>query len=223
MVYLKIIVVIFGIIKKIRHIKGNAPVVIDDCYLDVEIANHFASTYEKLLSSVPSSTSDLNWVDDIINTLLQDKAHAIQFTVTYSDIVMAVSKLKTGKSASCTGLTSDYFINACDELFVHLGLLINTMFSHGIVIDDLLLSTIVPIPKSKLASNSSANFRGITLSSIIGKIVDLVCLCRLSDHLVTSDLQFGFKKAHSTNMCTMLLKETVAYYTSNSNSVFCFF
>jgi len=67
----------------------------------------------------------------------------------------------------------------------------------------------------------SSNYRGITLSSIIGKIINLVLLDRLSTELVTSELQFGFKKGCSTNMWTMVLKETVAYYTSNQSPVFC--
>jgi hypothetical protein len=59
----------------------------------------------------------------------------------------------------------------------------------------------------------SGNYRSIAISSVVGKIVDRILLSRLSDHLVTSDCQFGFKSGHSTNMCTFLLKETVAYYT----------
>lgn len=43
----------------------------------------------------------------------------------------------------------------------------------------------------------------------------------MSDYLITSELQFGFKPRHSTNMCTLLLKETVSYYTRNHSSVYC--
>ena len=40
---------------------------------------------------------------------------------------------------------------------------------------------------------------------------------------MSSELQFGFKANRSTNMCTMILKETMAYYSSNNSSVFCSF
>jgi len=43
------------------------------------------------------------------------------------------------------------------------------------------------------------------------------------DKLDTSDLQFGFKQQSSTNMCTMVLKETISYYSSHHSSVFCTF
>jgi len=36
---------------------------------------------------------------------------------------------------------------------------------------------------------------------------------------ITSDLQFGFKAKRSTNMCTMVLKEAIDYYTSNGSCV----
>ena len=39
--------------------------------------------------------------------------------------------------------------------------------------------------------------------------------------LWSSDLQFGFKAKRSTNMCTMVLKEAIAYYVNNGSSVFC--
>ena len=79
----------------------------------------------------------------------------------------------------------------------------------------------LPIPKGSQSGCNSNNYRGIALSSILGKVIDLILLERLSSKLDTSHLQFGFKRGHSTNMCTMVLKETVAYYTSNESSVHC--
>jgi hypothetical protein len=56
---------------------------------------------------------------------------------------------------------------------------------------------------------------------LFGKILDLIVLNRYSDCLITSDLQFGFKAKCSTNMCSLVLKECIAYYTSNNSSVYC--
>jgi len=61
------------------------------------------------------------------------------------------------------------------------------------------------------------------LSSVFGKIFDNVVLCKYYDKLCTSDLQFGFKANCSTNMCTMILKETISYYVHNKSPVFCTF
>ena len=60
-----------------------------------------------------------------------------------------------------------------------------------------------------------------TDSSVLGKVFDLVVLDKYSDQLVASDLQFGFKARRSTNMCSMVLKETIAYYVNNRSTVYC--
>ena len=52
---------------------------------------------------------------------------------------------------------------------------------------------------------------------------DLIILNRYSDDLTSCDLQFGFKENRSTDMRTMLLKESVSYYVNNGSSVFCTF
>ena len=46
-------------------------------------------------------------------------------------------------------------------------------------------------------------------------------LSRYESFLTTSNLQFGFKRGHSTSMCTMVLKEAIDYYRANGNDVYC--
>ena len=53
----------------------------------------------------------------------------------------------------------------------------------------------------------SDNYRGITLSFIFRKVLDLIVLMRYSDKLESSSLQFGFKVKHSTAMCTIIVKK----------------
>ena len=53
------------------------------------------------------------------------------------------------------------------------------MIVHGIVFDDLLVSFVIPIPKSK--NIDSANYRGIALSSIFRKLFDRIVLRRYTD------------------------------------------
>ena len=45
-------------------------------------------------------------------------------------------------------------------------------------------------------------------------MIDNIILNRYHQFLVSSDLQFGFKRGHSTQMCTMVLKETISYYVN---------
>ena len=80
------------------------------------------------------------------------------------------------------------------------------MLIHGSSPDELLTATIVPIPKDKKKSLcQSSNYHGIALSSIVGKVLDLIVLDNNKEILQSSELQFGFKPKHSTSQCTMVL------------------
>ena len=80
----------------------------------------------------------------------------------------------------------------------------------------------MPIPKGKnLNYSDSTNYRGIALSSILGKIFDAYILTRYDNLLSSSNLQFGFKAGYSTSMCSMILKETLEHYRRNGSTVYC--
>jgi hypothetical protein len=206
-------------VKKIRRHDKTVPTVVDNCNSPERISNVFAESYAKLYSSVPSKDDELGQVNDQIQGKL--KSCKDRFTITRDDVIIAVQHMKSGKREGDSLFSSDCIINAPDTLHVHLSMLISALFNHGFVMDELTVSTIVPILKQRLDACNSSNYRSIALCPIIGKLIDLVLLHKLADKLVTSDLQFGFKKGHSTTMCTQLLKETVAYYTSNNSSVYC--
>ena len=97
---------------------------------------------------------------------------------------------------------------------------VSAIVVHGSVPNDFLSSTAVPIPKGRNVNlTDSTNYRGISLSSVLGKLFDLIVLCRYSDFLEPCELQFGFKPKRSTAMCSMILKEAISYYSRNNNSV----
>ena len=45
--------------------------------------------------------------------------------------MFAVCKLKPGKGDGDIGLSSDYFLHACNELHVHISLLFSSLLVHG--------------------------------------------------------------------------------------------
>ena len=141
--------------------------------------------------------------------------------ITAPDVRAAARKLKSGKADSDPNLSSDHFIRACDELHVHLALILNAMFSSFSAPDSMLASVLVPIPKNRKKSLcDSSNYRSIAISSIVGKVLDSVVMSKHRAALQTSDLQYGFKPSHSTVQCTFVLNEVVDYYTSRQTPVF---
>ena len=113
-----------------------------------------------------------------------------------------------------------HIIHAGPDLSQYIAFLFTCMATHGSVPNEFGVSTILPIPKSHNSNSiDSTNFRGTTLSSVHCELLDNIILDKFPDKLCTSDHQFGNKPKSSTNMCTMVLKETLPYYSSNQSSV----
>ena len=78
-----------------------------------------------------------------------------------------------------------------------------------------------PILKSANIDKSvTSSYRPITLSSLFGKIVDILILDRYHLAFSSCDMQFGFKQANSTAHCTHVVKEVIKYYMNNESEVF---
>jgi hypothetical protein len=164
----------------------------------------------------------LRSVKNDIDVLLSNAYCVPECVVSPSEVLSAIGKLNLGKNDGNTGLSSDHFKNGCEELSVYISFLFSALLIHGAAPEEFISSTVIPIPKGKgLNPTDSANYRGIALSSIFGKVFDLFILNRFCDELCTSPLQFGFKAKSSTSMCTMVLKEVIAYYTAHGGSLYC--
>ena len=207
-------------VHKIKCSAKSVSNIVDGMTDNVDIANMFADKFDKLYTSVPYNEEDMHHiVEHIDNEINGFSADCI---ISFQDVVDAISTLKPNKNDGHFGLSTDHLINACDELYIHVSMCFSAMIVYGIVSEDLLVSCVVPIPKGKnVNSTNSENYRGIALSSILGKCLDRIILNRYADKLMTSPYQFGFKRHHSTTMCTMVLKETIHYYTTNKGRVFC--
>ena len=193
-------------VKRICAHKTCQSNMVDKQFTPDSIADYFAHKYEDLYSSVSYSVDDIKKISDELNTRIARSGFNDECAFSYSDVMKAINRLHSGKGDGYRGLMSDHIKLACDELSAHIAMLFTSMSVHGFVPEDFQISTIIPIPKGKNANlTDSDNYRGITVSSVLEKVFDLVVLDKYSDRLVTSDLQFGFKARRSTNMCTMVL------------------
>ena len=211
-------------IKRIRCNKTGTNGSIDGLNDANSIARLFACKYKKLYTSVPYNNDELQDIIKDLNASLCDPSCTSDHLFSINDIKQAVSKLKPHKNEGCSELTSDHLINANDDFLCHVAFLFSAIVVHGSVPDGFLSCTIRPVPKGHNTNKSdSTNFRGIALSSLYGKILDNIIIVRYCDKLMSSELQFGFKAKHSTNMCSMVLKEAVSYYRQHQTPVFCTF
>jgi len=215
---------------EMRRISGkrcNMPNVDDDAQCDDKISRLFADNYNNLYNSV---SYDVNDMQDLINELecsIENDCGNNACTCTSShvitcdDVTDAVLRLKPHKADGVEDASSDILINGCNELFVHLSLLFNIMLRHGQCPRNMLLTTLVPIPKNRKKSlNDSSNYRAIALGSVVGKVMDNIILEKHQYVLKSNDLQYGFKAKHSSTHCTFVLNEVVDYYVNNGSSVY---
>ena len=212
-------------IKNISEGKNNhnRPNNIDGHFVPNDICNHFANKYEHLYNSVNYDVDEMNkFVEsidsEIHNNCCNDKC--INHNIDVSDVMYGINKLRNGKHDGFSNLYSDHLKYGPDKLAIILSLLFTTMIKHGTVPTGYTFSTILPIVKNKRKNlTSSDNYRAIALSSVMVKILDNIILNKFSDTLVSSDLQFGFKKKHSTIMCSFIVEEVIQYYKNNNTPI----
>ena len=144
--------------------------------------------------------------------------------ISYKDIEQGINRQTPGKSDSNDAIKRNNFISAGNDLSVYVSLFIAGLLIHGSVSKDLLLCPVTSIPKGKnIILTDPANYSWISFRSIYDNIFDWIVLLRNIDKLCTRELQVWLKRKHSTNMCTMVLKEGLSYYSINYESVFCSF
>ena len=152
---------------------------------------------------------------------LDDIQHDARMTVCYTDMQTLIRNLEFGKSADPDGICAEALKCAHDQLSVLLSLCFTLFLSHGHLPPKLIQTTIVPIIKNKCGNiSSSNNYRPIALATIISKLLESILLKKCEEYLYTSTNQFGFKKAHGTELCIYTLREYIELYRKRSTTVF---
>ena len=215
--------------KMINKKKGKCrshAVRIDDAMNDKDIADRFADKYEALFSSVGYDENQMKEIiteldDDIDRSCKHNKCKCDQHTISSIEVRSAIGKLKVGKHDGAQQLYSDHLIYGTEELDSQLAMLFTLMLTHSYIPESFKRAIITPIPKDKRKSlNDSENYRGIALSSVLGKVFDHILMEKNQSIFCSSDLQFGFKKKSSTTQCTFVLKEVVEYYMARGTNVY---
>ena len=149
--------------------------------------------------------------DDIVTVISDNYIHTHSIHVEL--VSNAINHLKLDKNDCVDGLSSNNLKNVTHLLNVFISLLFSSMLVHGTAPAGLLLSTLVPLLKNKRGNKcDSNNYRAIAISSLLGKLFDIIILKVQYTCLTTDVLQFGFKPHSSTTICTSLLRDTIEYF-----------
>jgi len=143
---------------------------------------------------------------------------------TVSDICDAINQQKRGKAPGPDSINIEAFIFSGRRLKLYLSILFNLFALYGYVPNAFHQATIIPLVKCKSSDLTDVNnYRAIALSNSVTKILESLLFSFIESHDIADEYQFGFKKNHSTSICTHILKKTVNHYRQNGGHVFtCF-
>jgi len=131
--------------------------------------------------------------------------------------------MKLGKAAGLDGLSIEHLRYCSISLPCILAKLFNLMLFVGCVPREFGQSFTVPILKNNLSVYSKSitveDFRGITISPIISKVLEHCILERYEKFFTSSDNQFGFKKKSSCSHAIYSFRNVVDSYVKNGSTV----
>ena len=203
--------------------------VVNGCSSKEAIAEEFKKSFQA--NAQPNNQSKVDDLDQKFKlkyheySISHDKScSCMKHDISLHVVFDAIAKMRKGKCPDGDEICAEHFHNAPLILLQRLASLFNSMMRHSFVPKQFRFSFMIPIIKDNNGNHSDvANYRGITISPIISKILEHCLKAVYSNHLSTSPHQFGFKGKSSTAHAVFCLRETVDFYTKNNSRVYCSF
>lgn len=154
------------------------------------------------------------------------ETHHVPFTLRIyaKDISSILKHMKRGKSPGHDGLSIEHLQFAGPHLPRVLALLFNFCLGHSYLPENLMKTVVVPIIKNKTGDvGDKANYRPISLATIVAKVLDSVLNRFLDKSIHLHDNQFGFRSGLSTETAILSLKHAVRYYRDRGTPVYACF
>lgn len=185
-----------------------------------EVCNLWKSHFDNLYNSVP----DGNAKDCFITRVNTMKTEKPTDPIMVKEIIETIRIQKKGKSPGPNGLRMESFIYGGMKLYTHLSLLFTFFLRHCYLPPNFMQTVIKPLVKNKGGDLTDVNnYRAIALSNAETKLFEAIILPKVKAAHKHDMYQFGFKKAHSTGLCTGVVKKTIDYYVNRGSHVFACF
>ena len=202
------------------NMKTCLPQCIDGVTDSSDVAKIFAGSFEEACQ--PNSDSQYNRLRDTFNQriLNYSPVNNLNCSITIELVEKCISKLKNRKAAGIDRIEAEHLKFAHPIVCVKLCDLFNKILSFGKVPQLFGSGLIIPVPKDKSGELcNSKNYRGITLSPVISKLLELCLLDIYGDYLYSNNLQFGFKSKLSCNHAPYVMRKTTEYFVSRGSTV----
>ena len=171
---------------------ADGQVISDPEGVQVRFAEYFEQLYQV---DPPTASMD---VDDVMVPLPDPPISEEPPTLT--EVREAISKLKGGKAAGICGIPAELLKSGGEPMVRGLHAVLAAIWQSGTIPPDLLKGVVIPLWKGKGDRWDCSNHRGITLLSIPGKVLALILLRRIREHLLKHQRpeQSGFTPGKST-------------------------
>ena len=142
-----------------------------------------------------------------------------------SEMKKIVGSCKNGKAQDDTMLTAEHFKYAGDGVLSNLKTIINKMLLTKYIPPRLLHGMLTPILKKNKDKKNSSNYRGITVTSVIGKLLEKAWLLRANPIILSkqSKLQRGFTPKCSSTSAALMITESIAEAKDNKTPLYATF
>ena len=193
----------YRFINKLISNKSSIAAIVGDCGdLFTETIDK-ANAFNKYFPSVGVVDDGVTPYVDIVffDTVLDS------ISISDSDVFNSIRKLKRKLSSGPDGIPPMLIKKLCNSLCRPLSLLFNQFISIGFFPDFWRRAVVIPVFK-KGATGSLSNYRPISLTCVLSKVMERIVSRKVCDHLrlnnILSPDQHGFLNKRST--CTNLLK-----------------
>ena len=132
----------------------------------------------------------------------------------------ALQKMKTGKAAGVSGLTSEMLKAAGDKGVVLMKDLINAIICECTIPDDWLRSIIVNVFKGKGDALDRGNYRGIKLLDQGMKVLERVLEGLIRDRVSIDGMQFGFMPGRGTTDAIFIVRQLQERFIERKKDLF---
>ena len=178
-------------------------------------AESWARYYEDLAMPKPDDTFDEDHRKYLrLNYLLQSAtASKVPLEpVTRDTVEKHIRHLKNNKACDVFGISAEHLKFASVTILDIITNITNQTLATGRLPDSFKLGILNPVPKPKKPPKIPSNFRRITITALVGKIVELhlMTLSRPTLDSQQSMLQFGFTRGCSPIFAALTLTEIIA-------------
>ncbi|MCG7878106.1 MAG: reverse transcriptase family protein, partial [Candidatus Thiodiazotropha endolucinida] len=130
--------------------------------------------------------------------------------ITEEEVHKAISQLNSKKAADELGLVAEHLKYSGASAISEITDIFNTILAEKNVPQLFKTGILTPVLKKSKDASLMDNYRGITVTPVLGKLFEITILPRLSECFDQSSLQFGFTKQLSPIMSALIVSEARA-------------